>query len=239
MTTITSGGIVRDRRVHILNGADWARSAGTDFWIIGGASEETVATGAGLRTLDGGGWTATSIAEYSGSTGDFLSSSDDDPSAFHFNAASDLIQSPAVFGSYAHAYMAQQFLGAIPTELNLEIYARHLDGTNNETASGFGFVEGGGSIITANDALAVIFSDGTNFKLRSGAATSAAGAVDDTAYHLWRIMINASAVSWYNNGTLVNTIALEADEWPVHFGMGVQAAGANFMTMAWAHIWYA
>ena len=85
--TITSSGIIRDRRVHVWNGADWARSAGTDFWLIGGPSEETSATGAGLRTLDGGGWTATSITEYVGSGGDFLSSADDDPSAFHLDAA--------------------------------------------------------------------------------------------------------------------------------------------------------
>jgi hypothetical protein len=238
MTTITSGGQVRDRRVHVYNGADWARTAATDFWLVGGPGEESVATGAGLRTLDGGGWTATSVVEDTGSDGDFLSSSDDDPSSFHLDAQNDLIQSPSIFGSYAHAYLAQQFLGAIPTELNLEIYAQHLDGTGNETNSCFGFVEGGGSIIVANDALATIFSDGTNFKLRSGAATSAAGAVDDTSWHLWRIKVTSASVEWFNNGTSVNTIALEADEWPVAFGIGVGGA-ANFLKMAWAHVWYA
>jgi hypothetical protein len=33
-------------------------------------------------------------------------------------------------------------------------------------------------------------------------------------------------------------LALEADEFPVLFGIGVQAAGSNFLKMAWAHIWY-
>lgn len=230
-----------NRRVHILNGADWARSAGTDFWLIGGAGEESVATGAGLRTLDGGGWTATSVVEYSGSAGDFLSSTDDDPSAFHFDAASDLLQSPAIFGSYAHARMAQEFLGAMPTTLNLEIYAQYLDATGAEAASGFGFVEGGGSIITANDALAVITSDGVNYSCRSGAATTAAGAVDDTAWHLWRIEVVAAGISWYIDGTLQNStvLALETDEWPVNFGIGVQAGGSNYLKVAFAHIWYA
>lgn len=230
-----------DRRVHIWNGADWARSAGTDFWLIGGASEETVATGAGLRTLDGGGWTATSVVEYSGSGGDFLSSTDDDPSAFHLDAASDLIQSPVIFGSYAHARMVQEILGALPTELNVEVYSQFLDATNDEEGSEFGFVEGGGSIVTAADALACIYSDGTNYRLRSGAAETAVGAVDDTSWHLWRIKINATGCWFYMDGTLQNStlLALEADEWPVAFGIGVVAAGSNFQKLAWAHCWYA
>jgi len=238
--TIISGGTERDRRVHILKGADWARSVGTDFWLIGGPNEETAATGAGLRTLDAGGWTAPSIDENAGSGADFLSSADDGPPNWGMGAASDLIQSPSIFGNYSHAYMAQQFLGHIPTELNLEIYAQHVDGTNNETASGFGFVEDGGSIVTANDAMAVIYSDGTNFKCRSGAAATAAGAADDTSWHLWRIQVAAAGIYWYIDGTVQNStvLALQTDEWPCAFGIGVQAGGSNFLKMAWAHIWY-
>jgi hypothetical protein len=237
--TITNSGIIRDRRVHILNGADWARNAGTDFWLIGGANEETSATGAGLRTLDGGGWTTTGITEYSGSAGTLFDSTDDDPSSYKFDSGSDLLNSPAIFGSYSHGRMAQEMLGSMPTTLNLEARFKYDDATGtDEPASGIGFVDGGGSIITAADAVAVIYSDGTNFKLRSSAATSSAGAVDDNNWHIWKITITSAAITWYNNGTLVNTIAVIANKYPVQFGVGVEAAEQNFSQLAWAHVWY-
>jgi len=241
MSTITTSGIVRDLRHHIWTGEGWSSDCGTDFWMICAVSELTSANAAGKHTLDTHGWTATAITEAGGADGDFLSSSDDDPSNWTFGAASDLLESPVLFGSYAHALMVRQHLGVMPTELNMEVYAQFTDDTNNETASGFGFTEGGGSIITANDALAVIHSDGTNYKLRSGAATTAAGAAVDTAWHLWRIKVNASGCWFYMDGTLQNStlLALEADEFPVSFGIGVQAAGANFQKLAWAHVWYA
>jgi hypothetical protein len=181
-------GIVRvshKLREHIRNPRYWADSAGTDFWIACGPGKHSEAVAQGEDPLPAHGWAAVSIVEDAGSDGDFLSSSDDDPSSFHFDAASDRLHSPSVFGNYAHALLAGQFLGYFPTSLNLEVYAAFLDATTNETASGFGFVEGGGSIITANDALAVVVSDGTNFKLRSGAATSAACPADDTSWHQW------------------------------------------------------
>ena len=229
-------------RAHVRTGAGWAKEAGTDFWLIAGPNEDTVAAAAGKTTLAETGWTCTSIDEAAGAAADFLSSSDEvDPSYYGCGAASDLIQSPTIFGSYAHGQMAAAFLGTSPTELNLEIYAKFVDATANETASGFGFVEDGGSIVTANDAMAVIHSDGTNFKLRSGAATSSAGAVDDTAWRLWRIRVNSSGCQFWMDGTLQNStaLALQTDEWPVSFGIGTVAAGTNFLKMAWAHVWYA
>jgi hypothetical protein len=237
-------GIVRvahNLRQHVTNPRYWAESAGTDFWIAGGPAEATVATGQGLDVLAVHGWVTTSIVEDVGSDGSFLDPSDADPSSFHFNAASDLLTSPTIFGSYAHGQLAGQFLGYTPTSLNLEIYAVFLDATGTETASGFGFVEGGGSIVTANDALAVIHSDGTNFKLRSGAATSGAGPVDDTSWHHWKIRIKSTGVEWFVDGTSQNAtslLALEADEFPVNFGIGVVGGGTNYMKMAWAHIFY-
>jgi len=238
---ITSGGIIRDRRHHLYTGEHWSSDCGTDFWLICAVSELTAANAAGKHTLDTHGWTATAITEAGGAAGNFLSSTGDDPSNWTFGDASDLLQSPTLFGSYGHALMVAEHLGYMPTELNMEVYAQFVDATGTETASGFGFVEGGGSIITANDALAVIYSDGINFRLRSGAAVTAAGAVDDTAWHLWRIKINASGCWFYMDDTLQNAtlLALEAGEFPVSFGIGVQAAGTNFLKLAWVHIWYA
>jgi hypothetical protein len=245
LVTPRGHGIVRvshNLREHVTNPRYWAESAGTDFWIGGGPGEATVATGQGLDVLAVHGWVTTSIVEDVGSDGSFLDASDQDPSSFHFNAASDLLTSPGIFGSYAHGQLAGQFLGFSPTTLTLEIFAAFLDATGAETASGFGFVEGGGSIVTADDALAVIHSDGTNFKLRSGAATSGAGPVDDTDWHHWKIKITSAGVQWFVDGVRQNDatslLALEADEFPVNFGIGVVGGGTNYMKMAWAHIYY-
>lgn len=232
----------RSTRMHIMNAEDWATECGTDFWMIATTGEQTVGVGAGRHTLDTHGWTTTSIVEYEGSGGDFLSAADDDPSAFHFDAQNDLLQSPVLFGSYAHARMVQEHLGWLPTVLSMEIFAQFVDATNNETNSCFGFVEGGGSIIVANDALATIFSDGTNYRLRSGATTSGVGPVDDTAWHKWRIKITSAGVEWFVDGASQNAgslLALETDEFPVSFGIGVGGAGANTLKMSQAHIWYA
>ena len=235
--------VAHNLRQQVTDGKDWATAPGTDFWIACGAGGQTGAAGANLETLATHGWTATSIVEDVGSDGSFLSSTDNDPSSFQFTAASDLLTSPTIFGSYGHGLQAGQFLGYMPTSLNLELYAAHIDGTQTgETASGFGFVEGGGSIVTANDALAVIYSDGTNFKLRSGAATSGAGTEDDTDWHVWKIKITSSGVQWFIDGSPQNDatslLALETDEFPVNFGIGVVSGGSNFLKMAWAHAYY-
>ena len=237
-------GIVRvahNYRVHVTNPRYWADTPGTDFWLVCGSGEHTAANAAGLDTLNGHGWGIIDIIEDAGSDGDFLSSSVDDPSNFHFDTALDLLTSPTIFGNYSHGLLAKEFLRVMPTSLNLEIYAKHMDGTNNETASGFGFVEGKATVIVANSALAVIYSDGTNFRLRSGAATSGAGAVDDTDWHLWKIKITSSGVEWFIDGSSQNSgslLALETGEFPVNFGIGVVNAGSNFLKMAWVHIWY-
>ena len=109
---------------------------------------------------------------------------------------------------------------------------------NNETATGFGFVEDTGSPITAADALAMIVSNGANFVLRSGAATSAAGLAVDTALHKFRIAVTTTNITWYVDDVSQNTLALETDEFPVSFGAGIQAAGANRFSLGVGHIWY-
>lgn len=238
---ITGSGIELDKRVHARMGSDWARMAATDFWVVGGPSEESSATGAGLRTLDGGGWTATSITEDAGSAGDYLSTTDHDPSSFHLDAASDVLQSPGIFGSYAHAYMASKILGYTVTELNAEVYCQFVDATTDEEGSQVGFIEGGGDAKDGTNAVATVYSDGTNYRLQSSAAETAAGAVDDTSWHLWKIQIVAAGCYHWMDGTLANStvLALISDKFPVSFGIGVEAAGTNFSKFAWAHVWYA
>ena len=117
-------GKIPDNRIHLLEGEDWAGDAGTDFWLIGGLSETTVAAAAGKHTLASHGWTATNITEYAGTAGTFLDSTDDDPSSFKFDSGGDLLNSPAIFGSYSHGLMASKILGYMPTTLSLEGRAR-------------------------------------------------------------------------------------------------------------------
>jgi hypothetical protein len=65
--------------------------------------------------------------------------------------------------------------------------------------------------------------------------------VDDTDWHHWKIKITSSGVEWFVDGTSQNAtslLALETDEFPVNFGIGVVSGGTNYMKMAWAHIYY-
>ena len=238
---ITGDGTEFSRRVHILNGEGWATDAGTDFWIIGAANGETAAVGAGKHTLDTHGWTATNITEDAGHEGDFLSSADDDPSSFYLDDANDVLQSPAIFGSYAHAYMASNILGYTVTELNAEFYSQYIDATTDEEGSQIGFIEGGGDAKDGANAVATVYSDGVNYRLQSSAAETAVGAEDDTAWHLWKIQIVAAGCYHWMDGTLVNStvLALLTDKFPVSFGIGVENAGGNFQKLAFAHVWYA
>lgn len=237
MAGVAQAGSLIVNRLHVTDPFLWARSPGTDFWIM--AANIVAVAGTFPDDLADYEWTTTSLGLTAGSAADFITSADvGAPRTFLTNAAGDLLQSPVVFGDYAHALLAKQFLGYLPTKLNMEAYAAFSVGTSNETASCLGFVEDGGSIVTANDALATVFSDGTNFKLRSGAATSGAGALIDTNYHLWKIVVDATNCTLTMDGANSISVATEADEFPVSFGLGCVAAGNNRIQLAWAHIWY-
>lgn len=224
------------RRFHVATPQMWGESAGTDFWMV--PSVNGMLTASKPPTLADYGWTTTDLALTAGAGGDFLSATDiGSVNRIAFDAASDMLLSPAIFGDYAHGKMAESFLGFMPTQLNVEVVAAFPVVANNETNTAFGLVEDGGSPITAADALAMIFSDGTNFGLRSGAATDA-GALVDTAVHRWLTEVTATTVTWYIDGTSQGTLALEADEWPAAFGAGIKAAGSNTLSIGPVHIWY-
>lgn len=219
---------------HVLTPQAWAVAAGTDFWLV--PSANGMLTSGNGHELSDYGWTTTALALQNGSGGDFFSSADPGAlGAILFGASGDLLLSPAVFGDYAHFYMASQLLGAAPTKLILEAIAAFTTNSANETTSGFGFIEDGGSPDVANDHLAFIFTDGTNFTLRSGAASDA-GAVDDGNVHRFKIVITSANVEWFIDGTSQGTIALEADEFPVAFGAHVLTT--NRLSLGIVHISY-
>ena len=226
-------------RLHVNHPQGWGYMIGTDYWMY--ISANGMLTSGNAHELSDYGWTTTSlVGPSSGSGADFLSSSDSVSGTLSTNAGSDLLQSPSVFGNYGHGRGASIILGYMPTRLNLEFNAAFPVVANNETATCIGFVEDTGSIVTANDALATIFSDATNFKLRSGAATSAAGPAVDTNGHLWRIQLNKTdaLAYWWVDDVAQPSLTLETDEFPCAFGFGQVAAGSNTIAMGDVHIWY-
>lgn len=233
------------RRVHVTSPEKWNRDGGTDFWAVWGPEVITAAVGSSALITDSG-WTATSMVETAGTGADLIASGDrTSPAHVLTDAASDLLQSPAIFGDYMHAQVAAGILGYQPTLLVAEFGFNFTVGTANETATAIGFVEAGGSIVTAADAMATIFSDGTNFKLRSGASTGAAGPAVGAAWRVGKITLDNSVAAGTNmvtatiDGVAVPAINLQTDLFPVSFGMGVVAVGTNRIGSSYWHIYYA
>ena len=226
--------VAHNLRLHVFDPRDWGHGAGTDFWLFCGNSDMLPGGGEDLATE---GWAASGFSHAVGSGADLLSSSGlGTTGGFNFDAAGDLLDSPSIFGDYVHGLMAGQILGHFPTSLNMECYARFA-ANNNETASGFGFIQDGGSPPTAADALAFIHTDGTDFALRSSGATDT-GDTDDTTAHQFKITLSGTTAEWFIDGTSQGTIALLEDQFPVSWGASTVSGGANDPVIAFVHIWY-
>ena len=229
------------RRKHVLSPLDWGDMAGTDYWFVPGSSM----TGATTFLLSSRGWTTTSMALTGGSGADFMSAADKGtPRTALTNATGDLLQSPALFGDYNHARIAQIIMGEniLPRFLICDMFAAFTVASADEDQTAMGLFEDDGTISTALDQLAAIHSDGTNFTLK-GSADEDVGAAIDNAYHWWRIQIDRSisavtdGVSWYIDGVLQGTIDREADEFPAYWGL--HSLTTNRISLASAHIYYA
>lgn len=232
-------GIVRvahNLREHIYKAQEWNRSAGTDFWLL---SEPEYAGGTHNDLITDFGWTTTAIAMASPTGGSFLDSTDvGTPNSFLFGADNDLLQSPTIFGDYAHGLMAGQFLGKVPTRLIVEVYAAFTTNSSSETRSGFGLTEAGGTSGTANDAMAWIHSDSNNFVIRQPNDSDSGSSVD-TDFHQFRIVVSTGttdAIEWFIDDASQGTMDSQANLWPCSFG-GFSSTD-NRISMAWAHLWY-
>lgn len=240
---LTKSDILDLRRVHVTDPVKWAVSPGTDFWIYAAANGQGTASGNNLLT--DGGWTTTSIASYAaGSAADFMTPSDVGTiSRYTTDAAADLIQSPAIFGSYDHAHMAAVICGqrSLPRYLIMDAYALMSVLSADEVTSNLGFVEDGGSIVVAADTMATFYSKGTGttFNLQSNAAVVTGLVANDTNPHWFRIVLDKGTgyAKYYVDGVYAGTTAITNDEFPVAFGAG------NGTTNRWqlnqAHIFYA
>lgn len=228
--------VAHNLRHHVVKAQDWNRSAGTDFWLL---SEAEYAGGTHDDLITDFGWTTTAIALASPTGGDFLSSAGvGTPNSFLFGADNDLLQSPTIFGDYAHGLMAGQILGHLPTRLIVDVYAAFTTHSDNETRTGFGLTEAGGTSGTANDAMAWIHTDGSNFTIRS-AADSDVGDADDANFHQFRIVVSTGttdAIEWFIDGTPQGAMDLQENLWPCSFG-GFSST-TNRFSMAFAHIFY-
>ncbi len=260
-------------RKHVLRGSEWGYMAGSDYWLnlnsvidLGQADSDT--DPGNQNGLAAHGWTATSLVNTAGSGsdfmgGDFTAAAATGPAAglasapagtfadagtpnhFLTNASGDLLGSPAIFGDAVHARQAALLCGKrdMPRFLIAEFWAAFTVASADEVTSAIGFFEDGATISTEADQYAVIYSNGTNFKLNGNAANMATGPVIATTWHLWKIVLqrNAAAVPSvyaYRDGTIFSTTAGAgaADEFPLKFGF--HALTTNRIGLGAVHIFY-
>lgn len=232
------------RRKHV-DAMDWGDNVGTDYWYFAGSATN----GATTFLLSSRGWTTTSLTLGAGSGGDFMASGDKGtPRNAAQNAQNDLIQSPQIFGDYTHARIAQIIMREkqLPRYLICDAFATFSVVANNENTTALGFVEAAGSIVTANDAMAVVVSDATNWVGRSGSDSVTGGTAVDTNPHWFRIILDrGSATSaaitdgarLYVDGVSQGTFDIQADLAPFSFGAGSGGAN-NLVQLHVAHIYY-
>lgn len=244
------------RRVHVQSGARWATDAGSDFWLHPSVlpDQGAAATADDILTLAEAGWTATSLVATAGAAADFMSSTDRaNPPHFLTNASGDLLDSPAIFGSYTHGWMAARTCGQsdLPRFLVAEFWGAMTVHSADEVRSGWGFVEDGGAPGTSADGMAWISSDGTNWQFETNAGTPVNGDADDANWHLFKIVLDQAAGNsyWYldpalnhhgygggNQGGTSGRLTITADEFPVSFGFA--ALTTNRPALAVTHVYY-
>ena len=234
-------------RKHVQEGSLWAVQAGTDYWLTPTPGYDQGQAGSAtdpraIHALAEVGWTATSLVNTAGSGGDFGSAADVGvPNHFLTDLTGDKLESPSIFGDYAHMRMAQDiaFMASIPRYLIAEFWGAMTVHTADEPTSGWGFAEDGGAIETAADQIAFISSDGTNFQISANASTPVNGAADDANWHLFKIALDRidAVVRWYIDGTLqAGTPAITADEFPCSFGF--HALTTNRPGLGLTHVYY-
>lgn len=237
---LSRGDLADLRRVHVTSPHEWGVKAGTDFWIL--------AAGAGLLTASGqnlitdGGWTATSLAVADGSAADFMSASDKGtPGEITTNAAADLLESPSIFGDYSHAKQASMIMGekSLPRYLVMDAHCRFSVASADELTTNIGFFEDGGSIVVSAETMAAIYSNSVNFCIQANAVEGEGSTAVDNAYHWFRIVMDKQAGYSYGyiDGTLISSVAITADEFPVGWGFG--NGTTNRIQLNQAHIFYA
>lgn len=236
-------------RVHVNKGADWGSNMGTDYWLFFNTGQDILAAASTATTeeLAEAGWTATSLVNTGGAGADFISSADiGAPSHALTNASGDLLNSPAIFGDYAHAYAAMKMMGrsTLPHMLVAEWFGAMTVHSADEVLSGWGLLEDAGTAATEATQIAWISSDGTNFQIASNAGTPINLTTDDANWHRFTVVLDrrTSLVSAAIDGTYyltpssTTTLSITADEAPFKFGFG--ATTTNRPALGPVHIYY-
>lgn len=239
---------------RVRKGQDWAFETGLEYWVSANLMAQGVGVvSGGLMGVTNNGWVNTgTVVGVAGSLADFMVAADPGTGGyFNIDTAADLLNSPALFGSYDHAAAVCALIGRenskgepdLPRFLIYDNWGTSFAANNAETGSGHGFVEGAGAASVANDHLACFTSTTTHFKLRSGAATTGNLMAADTARHRWRVkidLINALAYAYIDDmSTALGSIAIEADLFPCSVGAGVVSGGANFILWGPSRVRYA
>ena len=235
-------------RKHVISGARWASEAGTDYWLIPGPDTSTTEDTGSQEQLPEWGWTATALTDTAGAAASFMDSSDiSAPNHWLTDTTGDLLESPAIFGDYAHARMAQDIAGMriLPKSLVCEFWGAMSVHSTDEPRTGWGLIEDGGSVATENDHLAFISSDSANFQLAanggSGALTDT-GAADDADWHFFGIELNLAddLAYWYiddpSRVSPQGSIAITSNEFPCKFGFHALSTNRPFLGIT--HIYY-
>lgn len=224
-------------RIHVAAHEWGSMPFATDFWFYPHAD---ILTASAPQLLTSLGWISNgTLSVVAGSGADFLSSTDrGTPTHLLCNASGERLTSPFIFGGDFVTRFIKDQLGWTPRKLIADFAAIWTTSSNADTTGGIGFVEAGGAIQTANDHLAVITSDGTNYVLRSGGSTSDAALAVDTNAHLWKIVIDMGQqlVFFYQDGIAIDSIALETDLFPAAFG--VATTSSNVLGLGAGHLYY-
>ena len=252
-------------RKHVALGREWAEAAGSDYWLNWNSGFDILAAASAtdpgaFSVLAEHGWTSTSMANTAGAGADFgggvFTPGVDDPTHGSFgdpaspndaltNATGDLLLSPAIFGDAAHMWQAARLLGkrTPPRYLIAEFMAAFTVASANEVTSAIGFFEDGATASTEADQYAVIYSDGTNFRLAGNAAAMATGPAIATTWATWKIMLQFNGATGpncyaYRNGVIFSrTAGVGAqDEFPLKFGL--HSLTTNRQGLGVTHIYY-
>mgnify|MGYP000291349257 CR=1 FL=1 len=246
-------------RQHVKSGWEWAHSVGTDYWLhpTAGLDQAAAASTALGPLLAENGWVATSLVNTAGSAADFRGGAFTPgtgknrdgsfvdtgvPSHFLTNLDADLLDSPNMFGNADDMEAAAELAGQanLPNILGVSFWGAMTVHSAAELDSGWGFVEDGGSPATAADAIAFIYSDGSNFALQTnGALVGSVGAAADALWHKFRLEIDFNGfTTWWIDGALQqrNAVAITADEFPCSFGFA--AGTTNRPGLGLTHCYY-
>ena len=259
MTTQIKNFYLPMTRLHVNAGWKWATEVGTDYWLSPSQGLDQV--GAASTALDGllieNGWLATALTTLAGNDGDFRGGvftpgTDKSqagpyvdvgiPTHFLTDADNDLLESPAIFGSAVGMQAARDIAGMrnLPNILGLSFWGAMTVNSADANEASWGFWQDAGSALVPGEAIAAIYSDGTNFQLNvANADLGSAGPLIDTSWHYWNIELDFNGfISWSQDGTLLqrNSVAITTDQAPYSFGMASDAT--NFPGIGLTHVYY-